>query len=269
MCGIIGYVGSGSASKIITEALKRLEYRGYDSVGIAVSDGKKAEIRKDKGMVEEVSTSLGFASLSGHMGIGHTRWATHGAVCKENAHPHTDCTKGIILVHNGVIENFSSLKKDLLSKGHRFASDTDTEVLAHLIEEYSKSMPLLKAFLKSVSSIEGSYAVVAMSPADSEQRIFLARKNSPLVIGVGKGEMFCASDIPALLKHTRTFVPLSEGDAAVISRGGYKIMALDGSEAVRKQVTVDWDVDLAQKGGYPHFMLKEIMDQKHFIVESL
>ncbi len=269
MCGIIGYAGSGSASKIITDALKRLEYRGYDSVGIAVSDGKKAEIRKDKGMVEEVSTALQFTALAGNVGIGHTRWATHGAVCKENAHPHTDCGKNIILVHNGVIENFSSLKKDLLAKGHKFASETDSEVLAHLIEENAKSMPLFKAFLKSVGMIEGSYAVVAMSPSDPEGRIFLARKNSPLVIGVGKGEMFCASDIPAMLKFTRTFVPLSEGDAAFISRGGYKIFSIEGRELSRKQVQVDWDIDSAQKGGYPHFMLKEIMDQKHFILESV
>ncbi len=269
MCGIIGYAGSGSASKIITDALKRLEYRGYDSVGIAVSDGKKAEVRKDKGMVEEVSTAMQFSALAGNVGIGHTRWATHGAVCKENAHPHTDCGKNIILVHNGVIENFSALKKGLLGQGHKFSSETDTEVLAHLIEENAKSMPLQKAFLKSISMIEGSYAVVAMSPSDPEGRIFLARRNSPLVIGVGKGEMYCASDIPAILKFTKTFVPLSEGDAAFISRSGYKIFTLEGKEVSRKQVVVDWSLDLAQKGGYPHFMLKEIMDQKHFIVESL
>src|SRR5512143_37620 len=192
MCGIIGYTGSGSASKVITDALRRLEYRGYDSVGIAVSDGKTAEIRKDKGMVDEVSASLRFTTMRGNMGIGHTRWATHGAVCKENAHPHTDCAGSVMLVHNGVIENFSALKKDLLAKGHRFASETDSEVLAHLIEEKMKGMPLLKAFLQSVSMIEGSYAVVAMSPADPEGRILMARKNSPLVIGIGRGEMFCA-----------------------------------------------------------------------------
>jgi glucosamine--fructose-6-phosphate aminotransferase (isomerizing) len=269
MCGIIGYVGQGKASHIITGALKRLEYRGYDSVGIAVLEGKKAEIRKDKGMVEEVSSSLAFTSLSGNIGIGHTRWATHGAVCRENAHPHTDCTKSIILAHNGVIENYSKIKNELAEKGHKFSSDTDSEVVAHLIEENAKSQPLLKAFIGAINRLEGAYAMVALSASDPEGRIFLARRNSPLVIGVGKGEMYCASDIPAMLSYTKTFVPLQEGDIAVISRNGYKAYSLGGAEVTRRQITVDWSVDLAQKGGYPHFMLKEIMDQKHFINESL
>ena len=269
MCGIIGYVGSGKASRIITDGLKRLEYRGYDSVGIAVLDGKKAEVRKDKGMVEEVSSKLNFTSLNGNIAIGHSRWATHGAVCKENAHPHTDCTKNIILAHNGVIENYKRLKEALIQKGHRFASDTDSEVIAHLIEENARSQPLLKAFIKSINQLEGSYAIVAMSASDIEERLFVARKNSPLVLGIGKGEMFCASDIPAMLKYTKTFVPLQEGDVALITRNGYKVYALDGSEQKRKQITVDWGMDIAQKGGYPHFMLKEINDQKHFITESL
>ncbi len=269
MCGIIGYVGSRRASRIITDGLKRLEYRGYDSVGIAVLERNTAEIRKDKGMVEEVSSALDFAGIGGNIGLGHTRWATHGAVCRENAHPHTDCTRGIILAHNGVIENFPKLREELASSGHKFASDTDSEAIAHLIEESAKSQPLLKAFIRSIGRLEGSYAIVAMSANDVEERLFLARRNSPLVIGVGRGEMFCASDIPAMLTHTRTFVPLQEGDLAVISRNGYKIYSLDGSEVTRKQITVDWSMDLAQKGGYSHFMQKEIMDQKHFINESL
>src|SRR5262249_43803069 len=150
MCGIIGYVGSGRASHIITDGLKRLEYRGYDSVGIAVLRDGVISLRKDEGMVEEVSSALEFTSLDGHIGIGHTRWATHGAVCMENAHPHSDCTGRIAIAHNGVIENFSALKRDLLEKGHKFASDTDSEVFAHLLEENAKSLPLLQAFLKSV-----------------------------------------------------------------------------------------------------------------------
>ncbi|HSB47015.1 MAG TPA: glutamine--fructose-6-phosphate transaminase (isomerizing) [Candidatus Bilamarchaeum sp.] len=269
MCGIIGYVGSGRASHIITDGLKRLEYRGYDSVGIAVKKGGKSEIRKDKGMVEAVSTGLQFTGMDGNVGIGHTRWATHGAVCMENAHPHSDCAQNVILAHNGVIENYSAIKESLASKGHRFASETDSEVVAHLIEENARKEPILKAFIRSIASLEGSYAIVALSSADAEERLFLARRNSPLVIGIGKGEMFCASDIPALLKYTRTFVPLEEGDVAVITRGGYKVYSLSGQEVSRRQITVDWNIDAAQKGGYPHFMLKEIFDQKHFINESL
>jgi len=276
MCGIIGYVGLGRASQVITDGLKRLEYRGYDSVGIAVRKVQttlqtptEVEIRKDKGMVEEVSAALRFTSMDGNIGIGHTRWATHGAVCRENAHPHTDCSGGIVLAHNGVIENFARLRDELASKGHKFASQTDSEVIAHLIEENAKTQPLIKAFIRTVNMLEGSYAIVAMSASDAEERLFMARRNSPLVIGAGRGEMLCASDIPAMLKYTRTFIPLQEGDIAVISRNGYKIYNQDGSEATRKQISVDWDVEMAQKGGYPHFMLKEIADQKHFINESL
>ena len=269
MCGIIGYVGPRRASQIITEGLKRLEYRGYDSVGIAVMGERKLSIRKEAGMVEEVSAKLDFESMAGSIGLGHTRWATHGAVCRENSHPHSDCSGNITLAHNGVVENFSAIKKALLGKGHRFASDTDSEAIAHLVEEKAKSQPLLKAFMAAVRELEGSYAIVAMSAADTEERLLVARKNSPLVIGVGRGEMLCASDIPAMLRHTKTFVPLQEGDIAVLTRHGYKVYSLDGKEQVRRQITVDWGVEMAQKGGYPHFMLKEIMDQKHFINESL
>ncbi|MBU0527520.1 glutamine--fructose-6-phosphate transaminase (isomerizing) [Candidatus Micrarchaeota archaeon] len=269
MCGIIGYIGSNVASQILTEGLKRLEYRGYDSVGIAVLDNSSLEIRKDIGMVDEVSTALQFTNVNGHIGLGHTRWATHGSVCRENSHPHFDSSKKIVAAHNGVIENFSKLRDDLLSKGHKFVSDTDSELIPHLIEEHAKDSNLLKAFIKSVLEIQGSYAIVALSSADSEERLFLARKNSPLIIGVGQGEMFCASDISAMLKHTKTFVPLEEGDIAILTKTGYKVYSVDGSEVQRKQITVDWNEDIAQKGGYSHFMLKEIHDQKHFINESL
>ncbi len=269
MCGIIGYVGSRKAAEVITGGLKRLVYRGYDSVGIAVLDEKKLEVRKDKGMVEDVSDALNFTGMGGNIGIGHTRWATHGVVCKENSHPHTDCTRNVVIAHNGVIENFAALKSGLLAGRHKFSSETDSEIIAHLIEENGRTQPLLRAFMAAVRSLEGSYAIVALSASDKEGRLFLARKNSPLIIGVGKGEMFCASDIPAMLQYTRTFVPLEEGDLAVLSRSGYKVYSLQGAEVQRKQITVDWDVEMAQKGGYPHFMLKEINDQKHFINESL
>ncbi|VVC02589.1 Glutamine--fructose-6-phosphate aminotransferase [isomerizing] [Candidatus Bilamarchaeum dharawalense] len=268
MCGIIGYVGSQKASHVITEGLKRLEYRGYDSVGIAVRDGNSLNVKKDKGMVEEVSNSLDFVSIGGTIGLGHTRWATHGAVCKANSHPHADCKNSIILAHNGVIENFVELKHELEKKGHKFASETDSEIIAHLLEDGIKSKTMLESFLSSLKRLEGSYAIVAMTSA-GEEKLFVARRNSPLVIGVGKGEMLCASDIPAMLKHTKTFVPLEEGDVAVLSRDGYNIYSLEGAEVTRKQITVDWGLDIAQKGGYPHFMLREINDQKHFINESL
>ncbi len=269
MCGIIGYVGAASAAAILTEGLKRLEYRGYDSVGIAVLNDKGLEVRKDKGMVEEVATALQFTTVDGHMGIGHTRWATHGSVCKENAHPHFGGEKKIVAVHNGVIENFNRLREELVAKGHKFESDTDSELVPHLIEENSKTMKPLKAFIRTVQQIGGSYAIVALNSQDDDESLFLARKNSPLIIGVGKGEMFCASDIPAMLKYTKTFVPLEEGDIAVLTKTGYKAFDANGNEVERKQITVDWSMDLAQKGGYPHFMLKEIHDQKHFINESL
>ncbi|MBI5228314.1 glutamine--fructose-6-phosphate transaminase (isomerizing) [Candidatus Micrarchaeota archaeon] len=272
MCGIIGYIGFRSASSVITEGLKHLEYRGYDSVGVAVVHQKKLNVRKDKGMVQDVSTKLDFTSMDGHMGIGHTRWATHGGVCKENAHPHTDCKKNVVLAHNGVIENFSALKADLASKGHIFDSETDTEIIAHLIEENmknSKTSSFKEAFFTSLKSLEGSYALAAFAVDDSEERLFFARKNSPLVIGVGKDELLAASDIPAMLKYTKTFVPLEDGDVAILTKSGYKVYSLDGKEVSRKQMTVDWTAEMAQKGGYPYFMEKEINDQKHFINESL
>jgi len=271
MCGIIGYVGHRKASEVLTEGLKRLEYRGYDSVGIAVLDSKsnRIETKKDKGMVEEVSSSMRFLALDGNLGIGHTRWATHGAVCKANSHPHLDCGRKIAIAHNGVIENYIRLKEELAAKKHIFASDTDSEVIAHMIEENEKTKPLLRAFMDMVAALEGSYAIVAMDAMDAENRIMIARRNSPLIIGVGKGEMFCASDIPAMLAYTRTFVPLEDGDIAVLSRHGYKVYDSSGKEAGRRQITVDWSNEMAQKGGYPHFMLKEIMDQRHFINESL
>ncbi len=269
MCGIIGYVGAASAAAILTEGLKRLEYRGYDSVGIAVRNSRGLEVRKDKGMVEEVATALQFTTVDGHMGIGHTRWATHGAVCKENAHPHFGGEKKIVAVHNGVIENFSRLREELIAKGHKFTSDTDSELVPHLVEENCKTMKPLKAFIRAVQQIEGSYAIVALNSQDEDESLYLARRNSPLIIGVGKGEMLCASDIPAMLKYTKTFVPLEEGDIAVLTKTGYKVFDLQGNVVERKQITVDWSMDLAKKGGYPHFMLKEIHDQKHFINESL
>jgi len=269
MCGIIGYVGSRKASEVITDGLKRLEYRGYDSVGLAIRNLDGVDIRKDKGHIEDVSALLQFTTIEGNIGIGHTRWATHGSVCRENSHPHTDCSGKIVLVHNGVVENYLKLRKSLSEKGHIFISQTDSEVIVHLIEEHSKNGPLPQAFRKAIAEIDGSYAIAMISAKDHEERIYLARKNSPLILGIGKGEMLCASDIPAMLRYTKTFVALEDGDSAEISRNGYKVLDHLGHESARKQITVDWDPAMAQKGGYPHFMLKEINDQAHFINESL
>ncbi len=268
MCGIIGYVGSRKASEVITEGLKRLEYRGYDSVGIAVAQGNSIDLRKDKGMVNPVAESMRFLDVSGTLALGHVRWATHGVPCKENAHPFIDCTRTIVLAHNGVIENYSELKDELKKAGHRFSSETDSEVVVHLVEEERKKMPPLKAFMAAVRKLKGSYALLC-TVADGAETLYCARRNSPLVLGVGKGEMFAASDIPAMLAYTKTFVPLEEGDIAVLSRNGYKVYDANGKEAVRKSITVEWSLDMAEKGGYPHFMLKEINDQKHFVHESL
>ncbi|MBD3210848.1 glutamine--fructose-6-phosphate transaminase (isomerizing) [Candidatus Micrarchaeota archaeon] len=269
MCGIIGYIGLRKASEVLTEGLKRLEYRGYDSVGIAVVNNRQLEIKKDRGMVDEVSSALQFTTVEGNIGVGHTRWATNGVVCRENAHPHFNEKKTIVAVHNGVVENVSELRGMLEEKEYRFSSDTDSEIIPHLLEENHKTQPLLQAFMETAAQLKGSYAIVALSTEDTGERLLLARKNSPLIIGVGRGEMFCASDIPAMLPYTKTFVPLEEGDVAVLTRHGYKIFSPDGSEVERRQITVDWDAELAQKGGYPHFMLKEIFDQRHFINETI
>ncbi len=268
LCGIIGYIGNQKASEILVKGLKHLEYRGYDSVGVAIANEQGIDIRKDKGMIDDVSINLGFVSMNGHIGLGHNRWATHGAPCKENAHPHFDCTKKIVLVHNGVIENYLRLKEELAAKGHRFVSDTDSEVIAHLMEEQSKTDKPFYAFIKSLKKLKGSYALAVMF-ADDKEHIYIARKGSPLIIGVGKGEMFCASDIPAMLNYTKTFIPLEDGDVATISKNGYKISDIEGKAVERKSITVDWDLEMAEKGGYPHFMLKEINDQRHFINETI
>ncbi|MDO8553406.1 MAG: glutamine--fructose-6-phosphate transaminase (isomerizing) [Candidatus Micrarchaeota archaeon] len=268
MCGIIGYVGQRRAAEVLTHALKHLEYRGYDSVGIAVKDGSTITVRKDKGMVDEVSKKHSFLTMGGSIGIGHTRWATHGVPCQENSHPHFDCTKNIVLVHNGVIENFQELKEDVLKKGHKFTSETDSEIVAHMLEDNLKSnSDVLSVMSDVVNKIHGSYSFVVM--AGNKKELYLARKNSPLVIGIGKGEMFCASDIPALLPYTSKFVQLEEGDLAVLSETGYNVLDHNRKPTTRKEFSVNWNIEMAQKGGYEHFMLKEIHDQGHFITESL
>jgi len=266
MCGIVGYIGKERAAPILLGSLKSLDYRGYDSAGIATLDGKGIHARKGKGRIDELEKKIGFLSLPGRMGIGHTRWATHGIPSKRNAHPHFDCRKRICLVHNGVIENYAELKAVLKEKGHRFASETDSEVVAHLIEEKLKGARAEEAVREAVGELEGAYALAVL--IRGEERIFLARNQSPLVIGVGEGEMFCASDMPALLSHTRRFVFLEDGEFAVITEKGYEAEK-GGRRTTRKPTEVGWTTEMAKRGGYPHFMLKEIEEQPQSVAQTL
>ncbi len=268
MCGIIGYVGDRKASEIIYKGLRTLEYRGYDSVGVVVDTPRGMELRKGKGMVEEVSAALQFTSMDGTTGIGHTRWATHGVPCQENAHPHTDCSGKIAMVHNGVIENYQELRGELEKKGHKFSSETDSEIVVHLVEEEKKhGKGTFQALLASAGRLRGSFAIALL--AEGERKLYVARKNSPLVIGLGKGESFAASDMTAMLEYTRDFVPMGELEAAVLEPQGVKFYSLEGKELRKTPMHVDWSPEMAEKGGYAHFMLKEIYDQKHFVYESL
>ncbi len=266
MCGIVGYIGPKKASEVILEALRKVEYRGYDSAGIAVCNSK-IEIMKDAGKIAEIEKRNDFSKLQGTIGIGHTRWATHGEVNKQNAHPHTDCTGTICLVHNGIIENYSELRERLGKLGHRFKSETDTELVAHLLEEEFKAKKDFKAaFFGMLKEVEGSYSFVVMR--QGERKLYCARKSCPLVIGIGKGEMFFASDMPAVLDRTREFVFLGEGEAAILSETGYEAYSPDGKRVEKKSKRVDWTPQMAQKEGYPHFMLKEIFEQQGTIRQS-
>ncbi len=267
MCGIIGYIGFRKASEVILQGLKTLEYRGYDSAGIAISNEKGIEIRKGAGKVADVSNSLLFTSLNGKIGIGHNRWATHGKVCDKNAHPHSDCSGNIALVHNGVIENYFVLKEELISKGHKFKSETDSEIIVHLIEENCKSMWLENAFVEAIEKLQGSYAIVLVEK--SGQKLFAARKNSPLIVGIGKQEYFFASDIPAVLSYTKKIVPIEDECIVIASRSGFKIFNFTGTKIKPKIIKVKWSSKVAEKGGFPHFMLKEIYEQKLALYNSL
>ena len=267
MCGIVGYIGGKKASLVVLEALKNVEYRGYDSAGIAVLNSK-IQIIKDVGKLAEIEKKHNFSSLEGTMGIGHTRWATHGSVNSMNAHPHTDESGQICLVHNGIIENFQQLRKDLIAKGCKLSSQTDTELMAHLLSlELKKAKSFRQAFLAALGKIQGSFSFVVMHKG--EERLYAARRSSPLVIGVGKNEMFFASDMPAVLSHTRDFVFLGENEAAEITKGGYEIYSLEGKKISRAPTHVEWTAQMAQKEGYAHFMIKEIHEQQTSLRNSL
>jgi len=267
MCGIIGYIGKQNAVPILMEGLRRLEYRGYDSAGIAVMRDGMIEVRRSVGKLNNLESALAGEDLMGLLGIGHTRWATHGRPSEENAHPHR--AGKLVLVHNGIIENYLSLKRELMEEGHSFKSETDTEVLCHLIERYTKKGNTLEeAVRNALKDVKGTYAIGVIHQ-EYPDRLVAARNGSPLVIGLGKGEFFIASDIPAILNYTRDMIFLDDGEMAILSLDGVEITNLEGI-AIDKGVTrVLWDPVMAEKGGYRHFMLKEIYEQPRAIMDTI
>ena len=259
MCGIIGYIGTRGATPLLLEGLRRMEYRGYDSAGVAVMNGGGVETRKAAGKISQLEHALAASPVSGDTGIGHTRWATHGVPNECNAHPHVDCKGEIAVVHNGIIENSGTLKQGLEARGHEFASETDTEVIAHLVEEAFDGN-LEDAVIEALWQIEGTYGIAVVSSQDPD-KIVAARKGSPLLIGLGDGEYYVASDVSAILAQTREVVYLDDGDVAVLTRNGYTILNQRAQRLERRVSKIDWDLDQIERGGFDHFMLKEIFEQ--------
>jgi glucosamine--fructose-6-phosphate aminotransferase (isomerizing) len=275
MCGIVGYVGKKSVVPIIIEGLRRLEYRGYDSAGIAVSgNGSGLEVRRAEGKLRNLEEAIRQKPLHGTYGIGHTRWATHGRPTEENAHPHRDCTGKIVVVHNGIVENYLSLKRKLIEEGHKFTTETDTEIIAHLVEKYSAAssgnghrVSLEDAVRQTVKQISGVFALAVIS-TDEPNKIVAARNGPPTVIGLGDDEYFVASDVPALLQHTRDIFFLADGDMAVVTADGVQLTDFNGKPVVRQVQHVTWDPIQAEKGGFKHFMLKEIYEQPRAVRDT-
>ena len=268
MCGIVGYIGPKTATPLLIEGLKRLEYRGYDSAGIATMNGAGLETRKAKGKISMLEAVVQTAPVHGTVGIAHTRWATHGAPNECNAHPQHDCTNTIAVVHNGIIENYGALRQMLIQQGHTFQSETDTEVLAHLIEAAMDDDPLEDAVIDALHLVEGTYGIAVLSSRDPD-KIVAARKGSPLLLGLGENEFYVASDVAAILQHTRQVVYLDDGEMGVLTRNGYEVLDLN-AQRVRKGVSrIDWDLDQIEKGGFDHFMLKEIFEQPQTIQNTM
>jgi len=259
MCGIVGYIGPRQAAGLLVDGLRRLEYRGYDSAGLAVVNGHGLEVKKAAGKLTNLEQVLRDSPLAGTLGIGHTRWATHGAPTTPNAHPHTDQAGRIAVIHNGIIENAGAIKKMLQARGHSFRSDTDTEVLAHLVGAFYDGN-LEEAVAAALRDVEGAYGLAFIS-ADEPGVLVAARKGSPLLVGVGDGEWFVASDASALLQHTRSVVYLDDGEMAVLSRDGYRIRNLETAKIDKPVNQIEWDLATIERGGYAHFMLKEIFEQ--------
>jgi glucosamine--fructose-6-phosphate aminotransferase (isomerizing) len=274
MCGIVGYVGKKSVVPIILEGLRRLEYRGYDSAGIAVAgSGEGLQVRRAEGKLRNLEEAIRQKPLDGTYGIGHTRWATHGRPTEENAHPHRDCTGRIVVVHNGIVENYLSLKKNLIAEGHRFTTETDTEIIAHLVEKYSvdpatgRHQSLEDAVRQTVKQLSGVFALAVIS-SQEPNKIVAARNGPPAVIGLGNDEYFVASDVPAILYHTRDIVFLADGDLAVVTPDGVQLSDFDGRPIQRQVQHVTWDPIMAEKGGFKHFMLKEIYEQPRAVRDT-
>src|SRR6202046_5030781 len=274
MCGIVCYLGQKSVVPIIIEGLRKLEYRGYDSAGIAVGgNGNGLQILRAEGKLRNLEEVIRQKPLEGTYGIGHTRWATHGRPTEENAHPHRDCTGRIVVVHNGIVENYLSLKKKLIEEGHKFTTETDTEIIAHLVEKYSghsgngRHVPLEDAVRQAVKQLTGVFALGVIS-TDDPDKIVVARNGPPAVIGLGNDEYFVASDVPAILYHTRDIFFLADGDMAVVTPAGVQLTDFEGKPIQRQVQHVTWDPIMAEKGGFKHFMLKEIYEQPRAVRDT-
>ena len=267
MCGIVGYVGERPAVPILVNGLKRLEYRGYDSAGIAVVEDGKLWMRKQAGKIADLEVEIEGEHVSGVVGVAHTRWATHGVPSEENAHPHFDCERQIALVHNGIIENYAQLRSRLKSEGHRFASETDTEVLVHLIEMFYKG-DMAFAIREALQLVQGTFGILVLSSLEPG-RLFAARRGSPLVIGVGEGETFVASDGSALVEHTRSVIYLEDDEMAVVDRRGAQVRTLKDEKVIKAVEELPFDLTHIQKGGYPHYMLKEISEQPVTLLDTM
>ena len=267
MCGIVGYIGPRSASDVLVGGLARLEYRGYDSAGVAIVSGTDLNVTRRVGKLVNLRHALASAPIIGSVGVGHTRWATHGKPSEDNAHPHIDCSGRIAVVHNGIIENFIELREELRATGHIIRSETDTELIAHLIESYYQG-DLVEAFAKTIERLDGAYALGVVH-LDHPDVVLASRKESPLIIGVGEGENIVASDIPAVLEFTREIIVLHDAEIAIVSATGVEVVDLDGAVVEPEMMHVEWDLDAAEKGGYEDFMLKEIFEQPKAIRDTL
>ena len=268
MCGIVGVISENNVNQKLFKGLSNLEYRGYDSVGMCFIDNGEFKIKKGVGKLDEVHSKVDFLKSNGSIGLGHCRWSTHGGVTEQNAHPHVDCTNKISVVHNGIIENYSELKEKLIKKGHKFESQTDTEVIAHLIEENLKEGKIEEAVRKTLNQVEGSYALGILF-SDHPDILIGARNESPLIVGIGNKENFIASDVPSILSYTNRVIYLDDKEYAVLTKNSHKIFDLDGNEKTKKIHEINWSAEAAEKSGYRHFMLKEIYEQPGAIAETL
>jgi glucosamine--fructose-6-phosphate aminotransferase (isomerizing) len=268
MCGIVGYIGPKPVVPVLLDGLRRLEYRGYDSAGVAVVQDGAIEVRRSAGKLINLENAIHDKPLAGVYGLGHTRWATHGRPTEENAHPHRDGSGRIVVVHNGIIENYLEIKRELIAEGHKFESETDTEVVAHLVQKEWQNDGLENAVLRAMKRVRGLFALVLLS-ADDPEKLVTVRNGPPIVVGIGEGEYFVASDVPALLSHTRNVVFLDDREMAVVTPKGVKFMTIEGTPVERTPTRITWDPISAEKAGYKHFMLKEIFEQPHAVRDTI